>query len=74
MARYYFGIMDGELIKDNEGTEFPDARAARHEALKVLTELAEDHLSDKPGDQIIVSIRDESGRSLGLVSLTVEAA
>lgn len=39
MPRYYFHTKDGRCILDAEGSELADLRAARIEAIKVLSEL-----------------------------------
>jgi len=34
MARYYFNILDGERIDDEEGLDLPDLETARREAVR----------------------------------------
>ena len=42
MARFYFNITDGETMLDDEGMEFPDLDAVRHEAVQSSAEMLKD--------------------------------
>jgi hypothetical protein len=39
MARFYFHTEDGRTCRDDIGTELPDLRSARNEAVVVLAQL-----------------------------------
>jgi hypothetical protein len=66
MPRYYFHTMDGQVIIDDEGTELPDADAARLEALKTAGSIlasgeANGMLAETPWNMSVV---DESSRTV----------
>jgi hypothetical protein len=42
MPRYYFHVVDGHNITDNEGTEFPNLRHARAEAIRLAGAILRD--------------------------------
>jgi hypothetical protein len=42
LALYYFNLKDGHTLLDNDGTEFVDLKAARHEALRFSGEVLKD--------------------------------
>jgi hypothetical protein len=42
MARFYFNVHDGKSILDDEGTELPDWRAARIEAIRLAGHILQD--------------------------------
>ena len=49
-GRYFSDILTGsDVASDEEGTEFPDAAAAEHDARLAVLELAKDRLSKGPG-------------------------
>jgi hypothetical protein len=69
MPRYYFRLTDGkEVLKGQEGIEFPGNAAAREEALLLASNLKEGKLA--PGcswDGWFVSIVDQHGREVDRV-------
>jgi hypothetical protein len=42
MPRYFFHVIDGRSIIDNEGTEFPNLRYARAEAIRLAGAILRD--------------------------------
>jgi hypothetical protein len=44
MPRFHFNVRDGSDLPDTDGTELPDLRTARHEAVKLAGRL----LLDEP--------------------------
>jgi hypothetical protein len=71
MPRYYFRLTDGEeVVKGQEGVEFPGNAAAREEALRLAQNLKESKLA--PGcswDGWFVSIVDEHGHEVDQVPI-----
>jgi hypothetical protein len=66
MPRYFFHVMDGQVGIDDEGTELPDADAARLEALKTAGSIlaageANGMLAETPWNMTVV---DESSRTV----------
>lgn len=73
VARYFFDISDGVLTTDNDGTEFPDAHAARDAAIKVLPDIARKEIGDGNSREVLVLVRDETGRAIFSASLALTA-
>lgn len=73
MPRYYFDIVNGALTVDAEGTEFPDAEAARAEAIRTLPDVARDEIADGSSREVMLLMRDEAGRAIFTASLTLAA-
>jgi hypothetical protein len=62
MTRYYFDVVeDGRTSVDTEGTELPDANAARVEATLALAEIARDALPGTRRKEITMTVRDQYG-------------
>jgi len=63
MPKFFFDIRDGEHdMRDEEGTELTDRKAARKEALAVLPDIARDKSPDRDRRDFIVDVRDETDR------------
>jgi hypothetical protein len=62
MPRYFIDLHDGtEVVRDTEGYELPDLDAARSQAVKIMTRIAQG-LSDAPGRQdYVAAVRDDAG-------------
>ena len=73
MPRYFFDIADGDLIEDDEGTEFPDAHAARDAAIRTLPDLARDEIGAGQSREVVVLMRDGAGRAIFTAALTLTA-
>ncbi len=72
MPRFFFDTYDGEFFApDNEGQDLEGIEAAKLQAQEALPDMAEDKLPD--GDQrvFVVSVRDEAGRVVVRVALTL---
>ena len=70
MSRYYFHLRlaDGRLIADQEGSDLPDAAAARHEALAAARQILADAIGF--GSENIpqaIAIADGEGHQLETV-------
>ena len=66
MPRYYFDLLDGDILAvDEEGLELPDSQAARAEADKSLADMARDALhasAASPGKRgMAIEVRDARG-------------
>lgn len=72
MARYFFDVMDGGICLDDVGVEFPDAQSACKEALHALPDLAKSFLPEKVSEEVVITMRDESGKALYRATLTIK--
>lgn len=71
MDRFFFHIDYGQHFRDSEGTAFPDLRAARGEAVRLLGELLRDEGDEfwtKPNVKVTVT------DATGLVLWTLETS
>jgi hypothetical protein len=72
VARYYFDLHDGQVLRrDTEGSVCNDDEAVRQEARKALPEIAKG-LIPKDGDRqaFTVLVRDESNATVYTATLT----
>jgi hypothetical protein len=70
--RYYFDTHDGErFIPDEEGVALHGIEQARAEALKALPDMARDALPSGGSRDFVVEVRDDAGRKLLRVSLSL---
>jgi hypothetical protein len=66
--RYYFHIRkDGALVRDEEGLECCDLRAALAEAHASARDIAKTTLYDATGTPMSIEIEDEDGFAMGAV-------
>ena len=65
MPRYFFHVIDGRDLIDHEGTEFPNLRTARAEAIRLAGAILRDE-GDKfwNGEEWHVNVTDASGQSV----------
>lgn len=73
MPRYFFDIYGKATSVDDEGTVFPNAHAARDEAIRTLPEIARDEIGTKQGQSVSVQMRDEAGKPLFEATLNLSA-
>lgn len=71
MPRFFFDISDGDLTRDDEGIEFPNAHAARDAAIRVLPDVARDHMGRRDSREVVVLMRNEAGTALFTAALTL---
>ncbi|HEV7255253.1 MAG TPA: hypothetical protein VGN97_19370 [Mesorhizobium sp.] len=72
MPRFFFHVMDGRALIDHEGTEVPDAQAARAEALRTAGEiLRSEGTSHWAGDKWQMTVADEKGNTVFSLSFEV---
>lgn len=73
MARYFFDIHDGpHSSHDDEGEEIADLESVRLEAVRTIVQLGRDHIPSGTTDRLVIDVRDESGRAVLSVRLTLE--
>ncbi|EUB96596.1 hypothetical protein PMI07_001495 [Rhizobium sp. CF080] len=61
MAKYFFDVINGEgPMRDDEGTDLPNADAVRAAVAKIAFDVAKDELEDQNGAVITVNVRDDS--------------
>ncbi|WP_027146650.1 hypothetical protein [Mesorhizobium sp. WSM3626] len=73
MARYFFDTGDSNaVIKDEVGIECDGIVAARREAMEGLIDLARESLKDLDGQQLFIQVRDEKGKKLARLSLSLQ--
>jgi hypothetical protein len=76
MPKFFFNVINGKSIPDEEGTDLPDLAAAREEALEVIAKIMHDQILDieQKGRELSVIIRDDAGDQEKVsLSLRVEA-
>lgn len=73
MPRYYFDVLNGGLVIDDEGIEFSDPAQARAEALRSLPDLAKSFIESEDGRRVSITVRDAAGRSIYEATLTITA-
>ena len=65
MPRYFFDFWeDGNLIADDEGTDVPDFKTAKDEAVVDLAELMKEILPAGGSHELKLILRDETGEQL----------
>ncbi|MFF9549039.1 DUF6894 family protein [Methylobacterium fujisawaense] len=62
MPRYFIDLHDGtDIVRDRDGYDLPSLEAARSQAVKIMTRIAQG-FSDAPGRQdYMAAVRDETG-------------
>jgi hypothetical protein len=74
MPRFYFDHQenDGVIRKDQEGTQLPDAAAAREEAARAAAEWTKDHASEAGVKLRLIVREDESSSPIFIVNAVIE--
>jgi hypothetical protein len=71
--RYYFQLSDGQLLTDDEGSDFANLDAAKVEAAKIAGEWLRDNAHEFAEDgALLVEVLDE--RRSVLATIAVEAS
>lgn len=74
MPRYYFDLYNGDdLVADEEGQVMETRERVRDEAVRILPEIARDEMPDGDCLSIAVRVKDETGRYIFEVSLSMKA-
>ena len=72
MPRFHFNIYDGVSLPDEDGTDLPDARNARREAIILAGAVLKDSAkSDTLGDEWRLEVTDNAGLLLFKLDFTV---
>ena len=65
MPRYFFHVIDGRDIIDHEGTEFPNLRTARAEAIRLAGAILRDEGDTfSNGEEWHMNVTDLTGQSV----------
>ncbi|MCI0752750.1 DUF6894 family protein [Teichococcus vastitatis] len=73
MPLYFFDIFDGtQLLRDEEGSDLPDLKAARDDAVALLPDLIKSRLPEDEHRRLVVTVRDESGAAILQASLSLD--
>ena len=60
MPRFHFDLReDGVVLRDEEGEELVDDRAAERQAIETASALARDSFPSRAADQVLVEVRRE---------------
>ena len=76
MPQFFFNVINGKSISDEEGSELPDLAAAREEALELIAQIMQDNILEieQKHRELSVIIRDDAGDQARVsLSLRVEA-
>ncbi len=74
MPRYYFDVDDGDRkFIDDEGSDMPDAKAARNEAILLLPDFAKTVLPDGGDRDFVSRVRDEAGNLIFEATFTLRS-
>ena len=62
IPRYFIDLHDGcELLRDRDGYELPDLEAARAQAVRILTRIAQGFKDQSQRQDYVVAVRDIQG-------------
>ena len=74
MPRYYLDLYHGDgLTVDDEGQVFETRARLRREAIRILPDVLRDEMFEGDRPEIMVKVRDESGRHIFEASLTLNS-
>lgn len=74
MPRYFIDYDDGQLgLRDEEGTCYPDLRAARDAAIAALPDMGRDPPPENGHRAFRAHVRNDAGAVLCTVTLNLEA-
>ena len=62
MPRYFFHVLDGKDMPDEDGVELPDRAAVRAEAIRASGQMLADMGGAWHGEEWQMNVADESGR------------
>ncbi len=75
MPRYFFDTYDGDLfVKDEIGQELDSLETAEAQAQRSALDMARDKLPDGGERSFVVGVRDETGRDLLRIALSMVVA
>ena len=62
VPRYFIDLHDGaNLVRDRDGFDLPDLAAARAQAVRILTRLAQGLTDPMERQDYVIAVRDEQG-------------
>jgi hypothetical protein len=72
MPCFYFDVtVNGDGGLDHQGTELPNAKAAREEAMITAAEMAERLVQGDGNGDLAIRVRNEAGQPIGTVRLSL---
>ncbi|WP_156375732.1 hypothetical protein [Methylobacterium sp. Leaf125] len=72
MTKLYLDFDDGRSqLRDEDGIDYPDEKAARTEVLKVLSEIAKDAVPKSDQQVLTATVRNASGDTVYSAKVTV---
>jgi hypothetical protein len=75
MPRYFFDTYDGRrFVRDEEGLELESLGAAKAQGQRAVVDMARDELPDGDERTLVVSVRDEAGKEVLRVALSMVVA
>ena len=73
MPRYFFHVIDGRGVRDDEGVELPDAHVAQAEAIRLTGEILRDMSGRfRDGAEWRLEVEDERARVLLVLRVSAE--
>jgi hypothetical protein len=74
MARYFFQLENGRIVRDSRGSEHPHLHDARVQAVRALAEIIDEKRESFWDDQPVrVVVSDEAGRKLFVIEASAHA-
>jgi hypothetical protein len=64
LARYFFHIRDGHDMPDPDGTELPDMKAVRMQAIDTAGAILRDLNGSLGSEEWMMDVRDDAGQSV----------
>jgi hypothetical protein len=62
VPRYFIDLHDGaNLVRDREGFDFPDLTAARAQAVRMMTRIAQGLADPQERQDYVIAVRDAEG-------------
>lgn len=62
MPRYFIDLHDGtNLVRDRDGFDFPDVTAARAQAVRMMTRIAQGLADPQERQDYVIAVRDAEG-------------
>ena len=62
MPRYFIDLHDGaNLVRDRDGFDFPDLTAARAQAVRMMTRIAQGLADPQERQDYVIAVRDDEG-------------
>ncbi len=72
MPRFHFDLReDGVVVRDDEGAELTDDKAAERQAIETATSVARDAFANGSADSVLVEVRDGHREAVIKVAVTL---